>query len=66
MDLRDMNVSITVEIVDGGFIITTPSIIKSDKGDEGFVYRRSVVNSPRKAVKAVQEALNEFKLTSEE
>lgn len=66
MDLRDINLSITVEIVDGGFIINTPVITKNEKGEEYAIYRRSVVNSPRKAVKAVQEALNEFKLTSEE
>ncbi|MEM4260488.1 MAG: hypothetical protein QXG00_04585 [Candidatus Woesearchaeota archaeon] len=66
MNLRDINLSVTIEIVDGGFIINTPVIITNDKGEECVIYRRSVVNSQRKAIKAIQETLNEFKLTSEE
>lgn len=65
MDLRDMNLQIVIEIVDGGFIVTSPILFKTDD-NEHINYRRSVLNSPRKVVKAVSEALNEFKLTSEE
>lgn len=66
MDLKDMNITITVEIVDGGFIVTLPVINKDGDDADFLIYRRSVVNSPRKAVKAVSEALNEFKLTIED
>jgi hypothetical protein len=62
MDLRDMNINVNIEIVEGGFIITSPYM----QEDGVLKYRRSVVNSPRKAIKFVSELLNEFKLTIEE
>lgn len=62
-DIRDFGLQIIVEIVDGGFIVSVPRVTKVDDVETGFVFRRTVVTSPRKALNLVKDAMNEFKLS---
>lgn len=63
-DIRDFDLQIIVEIVDGGFIVSTPHVTTVDGVETGFRFNRTVVTSPRKALALVKDAMNEFKLTA--
>lgn len=62
-DIKDLDLQIIVEMVDGGFIVHIPSVTKANDVETGFRYKRTVVTSPRKALALVKDAMNEFKLS---
>ena len=58
-------VTINVEIVKGGFIVTRPVLVKDIDGDgiADVIYERVVVPTPKKAVDLVKAALEDFKFS---
>lgn len=61
------NVSITIEVVKGGFILNVPVLIKDvdDDSIEDVIYETMVVSTPRKVIEQVKTALDLFKLVQE-
>ena len=66
MDINKLDLSVSINIVRGGFVLTYPFVITSVvDGSEQVFERKEVFTSANKMKKRIAEVLDSFKLTDE-